>query len=465
MIKKIFNFFNSPTWEKISQSAAFVISTVCCVVCGVVAVYMFWQRFEYLSNPLTYDELYSVITASPKLSFSFVWNEILLQELNLPLFNVLLFGWVRIFPYTLFSMHLFSALLGGMAVVVAFFAAPKQWNFLKKWIFVTLLSSSFMAVWYGVIIRSYSLSILCTATFTLLALRIIYSLSEHQAPSKKLWLSFFVVGLLGAYSHYFCSGVFFITALVVFLYACYYKQSRAWAFWGTAAVFAIWAAWLVAIYPILTRPAGTWWVNRKSFVSASWEIISFLCGTRAIFTGILFGSVIALVSLISTYRKSFLKQFDIVLPLAQLVLLCAVVAVISCKYTLWLDRYFLAVIPSLLLLLAGFLYHLYERHAILLVLWPILSVCWAQFWLNNCIKEEEFTGLNKAFSYLINERKTDKVFVVVNHAGYPAAAVMPMLEYHVPEGKKLEIIPMTKENAHEAHEATPKIPVLMPLFL
>lgn len=447
----------------LAQRVAFILTVVCCVVCGGIALYMLVQRFGHLSNSLQYDELYSAITASPKFSFSYVWHEMLLKDVNLPLFNVLLSMWNRIFPYTVFWMHLFSALLSTAAVVVAWLLAPKYWDFLKKWIFVTLMSGSFVLVWYGSVIRSYSLSVFCTTVFTLLALRLIHQFSEHQAPSKRSWLFFFGVGLVGAYSHYFCSGVFFITALVVFLYACYYKQSRAWAFWGTAVVFALWSVWLVSMYSVITQPADTWWMNKKEIMKATWEVLSFLLGLRKIFTGILFGCVVAAVSLVSTYRKSLLKQADIVLPLAQIVLLCAVVAVVSCKYNLWLDRYFLAVMPCVLLLFAGFLYHLYERHTILLVLWPVLLMAWAHLWLNNCIKTAEYTGLPSAIKNLTDVQKVDKVFVDITHFDYPVAARVAMLEYYVPEGKKLEIIPLTKANAHEAYESTPKIPVLMPI--
>ena len=148
MNKKLFAFLHNPRWQEAAKRAAFIVEAVCCVICGIIALYMFVQRFLYLSNPFIYDELYSAITASPKFSFSFVWHNMLSKELNLPLFNVLLFGWNRIFPYTPFWMHLFSTLLGACAVLVAWFLAPKQWNFLKKWIFVTLMSSSFILVWY-----------------------------------------------------------------------------------------------------------------------------------------------------------------------------------------------------------------------------------------------------------------------------------------------------------------------------
>ena len=96
-----------------------------CIICAVVlSGYMLVMRFAHLTNGFQYDELYSAITASPHLSFSFIWKQMILQDVNLPLFNIILFGWNRIFPYTYFWMHFFSTLLGTAAVVAAWLLAP-----------------------------------------------------------------------------------------------------------------------------------------------------------------------------------------------------------------------------------------------------------------------------------------------------------------------------------------------------
>ena len=463
MLKKMREFFHGPAWQNGMKRAAFVLEAVCYGVCGIIAVYMFIHRFLHLHNGLQYDELYSTITASPALPFSFIWQDMLLKDINLPLFNVLLFGWNRVFPDTVVSMHLFSALCGAGAVVAAWFLAPKQWPALKKWIFLTLMSGSFVLVCYGAIIRTYSLSVLLSTVFTLLALELIRLFSMHEAPSAGRWLAFLGVGLLGAYSHYFCAGVFFSTALVVFLYACYYKIGRAWAFWGTAVVFALWSVWVVNAVGILRASDGGWWYTVPT-PKAIWEMLTFLFGPRNTFIGILYGAVIAMVSLVSTYRKSLFKQADIMLPLAQILLLCAVVAVVSCKYNLWMDRYFLPVMPCVLLLMAGFLYHLYQRHAVLLILWPVLLWAWVQyFWVQDYLYYPEFTGLRGAFTFLVDELKVDKILVDTGRVEYPEAAWPYMMKHYIPEGKKVELIGLTPQTAPLGWQTTPKIPVVTPV--
>lgn len=454
----------APYVVKARQSASSILVAVCVVCAAVLSGYMVYTRFIHLTNGFQYDELYSAITALPKLSFSFVWKEMLLQDINLPLFNVLLFGWNRIFPFTPVWMHLFSALLGALAVVMAWVCAPKYWTWLKKSIFTSLMACSFILSGYGAIVRTYSLSVLLATVFSLQALQFIDRFSRGENPSVKAWLVFFFVGLLGAYSHYFCSGLFFITALVVFLYACYYKVGRAWAFWGTAVVFALWLLWAGTVVWGMHAAGAQWWFSTP-FMKATLEIIVFLFGPKTVFVGILYGCVLAGVSLVFTYKKALFKQADVILPLVQILLLLGVVAVVSLRVNLWMDRYFLPVLPSFFLLFAAFLDHLQKRHIVLLVLWPLLLTCWTQFyWDLEYLHWPEYTGLHDAFIHLTGQRQADKVLVVVEGiSSYPPQAWPHMFEQYVPEGKHIEMIPISQENVAMSWQTNPKTPVLLPL--
>lgn len=422
---------------------------------------MFVMRFAHLTNGLQYDELYSAITASPKLSFAYIWQHMLLKDVNLPLFNVLLFGWNRLFPFTDMWMHFFSALLGALAVVAAWICAPKYWTLLKKCMYVTLLSCSFILVAYGAIVRTYSLAVLLTVVFSLLALRLIDGFSRGQQATKTLWMCFYGAGLAGAYSHYFCSGLFFITALVVFLYACYYKTDRAWAFWGTAVVFGLWSFWLIHTVCLMSSPSGSWWFITP-VAKATYDTLVFLLGPQQKFTLIIYIWVGALISWVFTYRRGVFKQADVVLPLAQICLLLGVVALVSQRYNLWLDRYFLPVMPAILLLFAGLLDHLRQRCVCWLLLWPLLLVSWVQFyWDLEHLHWPEYTGLRAAFTHLVDYRQEKRVLLAMENTGYPEAALLPMFDFYVPKDKEIEMIPYTPQTASLAWQTQPKTPILM----
>ena len=451
--------------KKISN--IFILTVI--LASSLMGGYMFVCRFLHLTNGFQYDELYSVATATPAVGLASIWKDMLLQDINLPLFNILFYGWNLLFPITPFYAHLFSALLGALAVLVAIKLAPKSWPKLQVFILAALMSGNFILVAYGTNVRSYSLSVLLATCFTLLALRLIEQIQQYHCPNWKNWLVFFVAGFLGAYSHYFCAAVFFIAALVVFLYACFYRCGRAWSFWGTAVVFALWLPWALFALGVMggadpTASGATDWWYHTPFMLATWGIFIFLFGPSWILYGLVIFFTIAGVSAISTFKWKLFKQAEIILPLAQVVLLCAVLALVGMRFNLWMDRYFLPLLPSMLILLASLLYHLQSRHKIFLVLLPVLLFGWIQFYWNmDYVRAREYTGLQEAFDYLTGPQGPQQVLVERQNVGYPSKALDVMLAYYVPKDSPLKIMTLSPENASMAWESSPKIPILMML--
>lgn len=438
-----------------------VFTAVCVSVAAVLAAYMFGQRFNHLSAGLTYDELYSLATAWPGLKLSYIWHEFLLKDINLPLYNILLYGWNHLFPTEPFYMRLFNTLASLATVPTAYFLAPAAWPKLKKLMLAALTAASFILVAFGLTIRAYSFAVWAGMAFTLLALGIIDSLARQKNPSAKTWAAFFTIGLLGSYLHYFCSGLFFITALVVFLYACYYKKGRAAAFWGTAAVFAVWLPWVINTCLLLYAPSGSWWYVVPALRS-SWDILQFLFGSPAMIGALLVLFIVAAVSLVFTQKKRLLLNADIILPAVQIGLLITVVAAVSLKYNLWIDRYFVALMPGILVFICGCLYHLYERHRLLIVLFPLLLLTWTtHYWTLDYLSSTEYTGLKDAFNFVRRNWPDQPVYVDTAKTGYPDKALQVMLQYYAP-GHQMTLIPLSKENAPQAAQ-TPKPPVLLPL--
>ena len=430
---------------------------------------MFISRFLHLTNGLQYDELYSVATSMPSLGWSTIWKEMLLCDINLPLFNILLFGWNHLIEPSNVSVHLFSAIFGALAVIAAWLLAPKEWPKLKTFIFVMLMAGNFMLVAYGTNVRAYSLSVLLSVSFTLLALRFIGHFERKEKIAVSAWLTFFALGLLGSYSHYFCAAAFFSAAFILFLYACYYRRGRAWSFWGTAVVFALWIPWPLFAIRLMggampgAEGAGTWWYQTP-FMLSTWEIITFLFGSGVVICGIIAAVVLMIVSLYGTYGKKLLKMPEFILPPAQLFLLGIVLVVVGMRFNLWMDRYFLPFLPAMLLWLACGLYHLYMRHKLLLVLLPVLLFAWIHiYWNMGYVWTKEYTGLASAFSYLNGPNGPAEVLVDNTNVGYSDKATEVMLSYYVPKDSKLKVMLMTKDNIYKALDNRPKTPILMML--
>ena len=189
-----------------------VLTAVCVSISAVLAVYMFWQRLAHLSSGLAYDELYSLATSWPGLKLSYIWHEILLKDVNLPLYNILLYGWNHLFPAEPFYMRLFNTLASLATVPTAYFLAPAAWPKLKKFMLTALTACSFIMVAFGLYIRAYSFAVWAGMAFTLLALGNIDALARQKNPTAKTRAALFIIGLLGTNLQYFCSGLFFITA-------------------------------------------------------------------------------------------------------------------------------------------------------------------------------------------------------------------------------------------------------------
>ncbi len=444
------------------QKLNHIIFSVSLIISAVLGVYLFFQRFAHLSSGFSYDELYSLATALPSVPFSYIWSEILIKDVNLPLYNILLYGWNHLFPLEPFYMRLFNTLASAAAVPLVWFLAPKSWPKYPRFTLTALTAGSFLLIAFGVNIRAYSWALLAAFAFTLLALRIIDALAQHKHPAKRLWIGFFITGLLGSYMHYFCSAIFFIAALVVFLYACAYKTGRKTAFWGTALIFALWVPWVINTYKIMAAPTGSWWFVAP-LARSTWDVISFLTGGAAMAGFWLVFFIVAAVSLIHEKRARIFSCAAIILPLAQIILLVATVFVVSLKYNLWLDRYFLLSVPPFLILITQCLAHLQHRHAILVILLPFILVVWTrQYWNLDYLKNPEYTGMKEAFHFVTHTLKADTVLVDVDKTGYPEAALPLMFNYYAPKNHSLKILPLTQQNLPLAF-TYPKAPVLLPL--
>ena len=439
-----------------------IITAVSLAASAALALYMFCQRFALLHLGLQYDELYSMATAFPGFSWSYIWREMLLKDVNLPLFNFILYGWNHIFPLTPFCMHLLSALASAATLPLVWFLAPKRWSRTQTFIFTALMAGSFALVQFAGIIRAYSFAMLATAAINLQALSILDLLSARKIPSAKRWTAFFVTGLFAAYLHYFSSALFFITALIVFLYACYFKTGRKTVFWGTAAVFACWLPWVYHTVTLMAAPGSSWWYITPP-LQASWEIAQFLFGSQFVLGGLTVLAVLAGTSILFTYKKTLLLRTDILLPLGQTFLLLGVVALVSHKYNLWLDRYFLAAMPSFLLLLAYAIFHLQARHKVFILVLPLLLTAWtSEHWTFVHQVNQEPTGLKKALTYLTQVEKRHAFLADTAQTGYPIAAQHAMYAFYAPKNYALKMIPLSIQTREQAFTGE-KLPVLIPV--
>ena len=406
------------------------------------AAYMWLVRFTLLTEAPIYDEVYSLITASPAFSFPFVWKEMLLNDVNLPLFNVLLHAWAQIVPFTIPWMRVLPAIFAFLLIPAAGIAAPKNWPKLQKFTLCALLAGSFSITSYAATLRAYSMAIFGVTLCTLWALGIAQQFKEKHSVPAVQWVCFFGVGFLTAWLHYFGAALFFTACLWLFVQTLLTKKHRKLVFAITALCFAGWFVWIINIYYHLNHFQTDWWFQKPLLLS-TWEVWTSLLGTPAIGVGILCFIIIGLVSIYFKSGKEGLLQGTISLPIMQLCILIALVWGISHRYNLWIDRYFLLALPSLFILLAALFAQLVRRNCLFVCLLPLLLINWTLiYWHSYLPEKEDPSGLTEAFEWIAT--KSDSAYVLFDPITYPKVTQMPFLTHYL-QGAPLQISPLVAQ--------------------
>ncbi len=425
-------------------------------------MFLVGYRFLGMHDPFVYDEVYSWVTAQAQYPFTTVFNDVLRQDVNLPLFNVLLRLWAYWVPAgSVAWMRLFSILcsLGTLAAVWGL--APVSWSRVRKGVYSIFLASSCVLVQYAGVVRTYALSVLLVTVCTLVALRIVEAMQQARPVPRWQWMCFFGGGLLCAYTHYYAACLFFSTALYVFIRACGHKCYRKTVFISTGGVFAGWMVWVIhTVRTMLLAPQATWWFGADGFRS-SWDILALNLGAPPLtgFIGVFF--LIGVLGLLLTPRPPLTHPDELWLPVFQGGCLLAALAVVSLKHNLWYSRYFIISLPSFYLLLTGLLLHLVRRWAGWWVLLP-LFVC-GQLWqfAGLAPAQPDPSGLQRVFNF-VNRLGYREALVMVERITYPGPSAQWVLQYYMPPDRPIRIIPLTDQNVGRMY-APDELPLVIPM--
>ncbi len=440
-------------WQKWVR---FVSLTVAVVLAAVLVL----CRLRALGEALIYDEVYSWVTAQAQYPLGTVLKEVLWQDVNLPLYNLLLRGWAWLVPTQTGWFRLLSVLCSLGTLGIIWGLSPKSWPRLYKGTWCLLVAGSFALTEHAHVLRTYPLSVLLVTLCTVLALRLAENLQTRQTAPRWQWITFFGAGLCCAYTHHFAACIFFSTALFLFLVACKYRQARSLIFLATAGVFAVWGVWVVHTLQLVMAPQTDWWFH-TSKVQASWEILEYNLGTSRL-AGL--AGVLLCVGSLNMFVKPgpvVTHKTDLALAAFQLVCLLVSVGVVSLRHNLWLSRYFLIALPSFFLLLTGLLWHLLRRWPVTWVLLPvwIAGQAWQYSFFTPTVGDP--SGFQTLFDY-VSRLGYKRVLVLKERVSYPGPAVDWVLQYYMPKEHPLEIVALTPQNVNRM-KAPEYLPLVMPL--
>ncbi len=197
------------------------------------------------------DELYSVTTAYRWNSLSeMLWSE-MVYETHPPLYQFLLYYWIRLFGDSDYIVRVPSMIFGVSSLCTAYFYGGKLFGKKEALLITALLAVSWGGIYYSHEARNYSLLLLLSVILMLKSLKLIMNKNMNFRDMSEI----FVIGLLLCHTHYFGSLLYFsnLIALMFFL-----NESRRRMMLLALFSMAAFAPWLFLNISHMTGKKASW---------------------------------------------------------------------------------------------------------------------------------------------------------------------------------------------------------------
>lgn len=189
------------------KSNKIFLSVVFCLILLIATVF----RLACLNkiDGLWYDELV-IYNQTVQSSLKEVILYALVDDVHLPLYQVLLHYWAKLFSFSDFSLRSFSVVCGILAVVFSFFIGKTIKSNFVGFILMGLFAINSFLIYYSQEVRMYEL-LAMFSTLNLLCCANIY-----KENAKKIWYLFWIVSTTGLILNYTIS-ILYVMIQVVFL--------------------------------------------------------------------------------------------------------------------------------------------------------------------------------------------------------------------------------------------------------
>jgi uncharacterized membrane protein len=302
-----------------------------------------WQdeAFTWARTQQSWLELFTALPSSGNLPLFYVFNKIITDT----------------FGASVFSLRAFSGLVSVLAVPLALILGREVGG--KPGMYAAGLFWAFhpMLIWYGTDAKPYSLTV-----FLALALLLVFLRLSKGMSGRRIWYVATSLLALGQLSHYY----FFIFGGTLTLIAIANMQRdapffRKWML-AWAAGFLPLLGWLLWYAAQPSPSLGAGWIAQPTLadtLGTLWNLISGYGGVWSWPTASfgLASAVIITASLRNRRKQRLITLavwFGLLTPIFSMWL-------ISQLRPLYMDRYFIVLIPYLLLLIASGSYNLWER--------------------------------------------------------------------------------------------------------
>ena len=372
-------------------------------------------RFYKLDNQsLWIDELFSMNVADPKNNFQFIYTFLRDHDPHPPLYYFSIHIFFLLFGYTTLVLKLFSAIVGVLGIFSIYYLGKEMVNKQVGYISALLVSINYFQIYYSQEGRMYSLLFFTTCIA-------LYSLLKFIKTTNYKTMSFFIMGsLFMIYSQFF--GVFVLFSMYLILLYYIIKADRTER--GQRLKMTILSGiltiilYIPSIIIVLFNPKReSIWIQPPTwdtFESMFKEFFGFNDVLKIIILSI-FG--IALLFYFLKLKKGEKKKNNAssVYPVFILLTIITTTILLPVLYSKLLlpivvSRYYICVLPAVLVLLAIAINNFKNRNLKILIL-----LVFSFFSIKNLIIDKSFytsfykTQFRHAITYMVQEKPNDPI--------------------------------------------------------
>ncbi len=179
------------------------------IVFALIVVGCLVRLWNLDKEGLRLDESQSVWQAMHSMEFI---GKYMVKNVHLPLHNTLLHFWIQFFGSSEIAVRILAVIPGGLSLIAFYYLAKEYFEDFAKLKFALFLAvvSPFW-VWFSREIRMYSLLALLSTLSYLFFIRIL------KYDNKRNYFFYFLVNLVGLYTHYYFSLVLLVKVVFFFM--------------------------------------------------------------------------------------------------------------------------------------------------------------------------------------------------------------------------------------------------------
>lgn len=323
--------------QRFAVRGVYIAATTFVAVTIVIRVLGVDQR------PLWLDETFTAAAIQSSAHLPSMLHNWIMHDVHPPLYNVLMFFLGRIFGESNIALRAPSIIFSIAALGAVFFGLRKITSTQSAMVGLVLLSGATAAISYSQEARSYSLLMLLAVLLSVSVVRVV--VTDYKEGRSQLT----VYAVLIAYTHYF--GALIAFALLMWLSV---RQRNGWKriLVPLAVVSTAFIPWVVFHAPfLLSKTGGNFWIPRGNFRDYLAKALAHTWGGPF---SLIFLAALPFGALLLTNRRFFgsrLGRASVEMGVV-VVGLAILVALVSVKTPLVVSRYFLAFLPTALIVSA-----------------------------------------------------------------------------------------------------------------